>query len=841
MLSTVTKRSGAKEPFDIDKIHKVLEWATDGINNVSISQIEMKCNVQLYEAINASEIHDLLIKSTKELITETAPNYQYVASRLVSYKLRKEIYGEYEPPLLFNIISKNIKLGKYDSEILDHYTKDEIDYAETLIKHKRDEQMPFVGIEQVVDKYLCQTRSNKEIYETPQIMYMMQALTLFSKGYKSYERMAKVKNYYESASTAEISLPSPVMAGVRTPIKQYSSCVKIEVSDDLNSINAGTDAVVSYVSKKAGIGIGFGSCRAEGSFVGDGTVKHTGVIPFAKYIQSALKSCSQGGIRGGAATVHFVLWHLDFEDLVVLKNNKGTEETRVRHMDYCFQINRVMYERLAENKDITLFSPHEVPDLYEAYFEKDVANFRTLYEKYEAKKGIRKKTMPAKDVFSLLAAERKNTSRIYIQNIDLVNSQSMFKDPVKMSNLCSEIAIPTFPLKSIDGGAKEVYVEIKSNKLKEWKKFRSNYKNIFPSNLSDEFTQKIIEKNDFADYDKSDDCTYILDKRDDEDSGSIALCTLGGVNWGLVNNPKDFEKPCYTIVEAIDQLIDHQDYPVLAAEVNTVFRRNLGIGMINLAYFLAKRGLTYSSPESLEVIDEYAQHWSYYLIRASVDLAIEKGPCAFYEKTLYADGIVPMDIRKKTVDELVEHKEYEGLDWDLLRSDLKEYGIRNSSLMALFPAETSALVSGATNGIEPPRSLVSYKESKSGSLPHVVPDIHKLKNKYELLWDQKDPIGYLNIVAILQKYVDQSISTNTSYNPLIMGEEFTLEKLLGDIVHCYRYGIKNLYYNNVFDDGGEKEEEETETTVERQRAEEMIAEALSKYLDEEEDCDSCHV
>jgi len=735
----VTKRDGHKEPFRLSKIHRVLDWACENITGVSISEIELKANVQLYDNMDTTHIHELLIKSAADLISEQTPNYQFVAARLVNYKLRKHVYGQFEPIDVYSHIRKNIELGVYDDDILNHYTEEELQYVtDSVIKHERDDDFTYVGMEQFRGKYLVQNRTTGIIYETPQMLYAMIALTLFSK-YSIKRRMYYVKSFYNAISQFYISLPTPIMAGVRTPTRQFSSCVVLETDDSLDSINAAASSIVSYISKKAGLGINAGKIRAVGSHIGDGSIAHTGVIPFLKYFKAAVKSCSQGGVRGGAATVHFPLWHLEFEDLIVLKNNKGTEETRVRELDYCFQFNKLMYERLLSGGNITFFSPDEVPGLYEAFSE-DQELFKELYEKYERKRNIRKKTLPALEVFSRFITERKETGRIYLQNIDHANTHGSFMEkeaPIRQSNLCQEIDLPSKGLRSFD----------------------------------------------------------------DDEHGEISLCTLAAINWGMINDPKEFKKYCDLSVRALDALLDYQSYPVKAAEKSTFNRRPLGVGIINFAYFLAKRGLKYDEG-ALEIVDEYAEAWSYYLIKASNSLAKEKGAAPKCYETKYGEGILPIDTYKKEVNELVKPKTR--MDWKKLRKDLKEYGIRNSTLMALMPAETSAQISNSTNGIEPPRALVSYKQSKDGVMAQVVPGIHNLKNKYDLLWDQKSPEGYIKIMAVLQKYIDQGISVNTSYNPEHYEDnKIPMSVMLKDLITFYKYGGKQLYYFNTNDMAGD--------------------------------------
>ena len=757
----VTKRDGSIKPFDLDKVHKVLEWAVEDISGVSMSEIELKANIQLYDKIAAYDIHELLIKSAAELISEHTPNYQFVAARLISYKMRKEAYGEYTPPPLTQIIEENIELGVYDNEIVNIYSEDEIVELDAYIKHERDDTFTYAGMEQFRGKYLVQDRRTKKIYETPQILYMMISMTLFGK-YKE-NRLKYVKDYYDAISQFYISLPTPIMAGVRTPTRQFSSCVLIESGDSLDSINATATSIVRYISKKAGIGIGAGSIRANGAKVGDGSVVHTGLIPFLKYFQSAVKSCSQGGVRGGAATVYLPLWHHEFEDLVVLKNNKGTEENRVRHMDYAFQFNKLMYQRLLEGGNITFFDPNDVPGLYESFFV-DQEKFQELYEKYERAHSVRKKSLPALDVFQMFLTERKDTGRIYLMNVDHANDHGSFiaeKAPIRMSNLCCEIDLPTTPLNGPD----------------------------------------------------------------DKD-GEISLCTLSAINWGLINEPHEFEKYCDLSVRALDELLDYQGYPIPAAERGTMNRRPLGIGIINLAYFLAKRGLKYDE-SAYKIVDEYAEAWSYYLIKSSANLAAEKEKLIYNTDTKYSLGILPIDTYKSAIDNLVEYRER--LPWKELRLQLRETGIRNSTLMALMPAETSAQISNSTNGIEPPRALVSYKQSKDGVMAQVVPGYHHLKNKYDLLWDQKSPEGYLAICGILQKYIDQGISVNTSYNPEHYEDnKIPMSVMIQDTVTAYKYGLKQLYYFNTHDGAGEMKEDEHHTYD-------------GTEIIDDEDCDSCKI
>ena len=760
----VTKRNGHKEDLNIDKLHKVVMYAVDGLTGVSASQVEINSQIQFYDGIPSTEIQETIIKSTADLISEETPNYQYVAGRLINYHLRKMVYDSFEPPCLCDIIDENIQAGFYDKEFTVLYTKDEINQLQTFIKHERDEDLTYAAMEQFRGKYLVQNRSTGKIYESPQVAYIMIAATLFSK-YPAKKRMAYVKAYYDAISTFKISLPTPVMAGVRTPQRQFSSCVLIETDDSLDSINATSSAVVKYVSQKAGIGIGAGNIRAIGSPIRSGDATHTGVIPFYKLFQSAVKSCSQGGVRGGAATLYYPIWHLEAEDLLVLKNNKGTEDNRVRHMDYGVQFNKLMYERLITGGNITLFSPKDVPGLYDAFFA-DQDKFKELYEKAERMTSIRKKTIPAIELFSAFVTERKDTGRIYLMNVDHANTHGAFIEelaPIRQSNLCCEINLPTKPL------------------------------------------------------------THINDPE-----GEISLCTLSAVNWGVIKDFNEMAKVCKLAVRGLDELLDYQEYPVLAAELSTMKRRPLGIGIINFAYWMAKHEMTYQEP-NLELIDEWAEAWSYNLIKASNKLAMEKGACSGTNETKYGLGITPNQTYKKDLDELVKHTERQ--NWKELRSNLKEHGIRNSTLMALMPAETSAQISNSTNGIEPPRGYISIKQSKHGILKQVVPGFPYYKNKYDLLWDQKSPQGYLKIMAVLQKYIDQGISVNTSYNPEhYEDEKVPMSVLIQDILMFYKYGGKQLYYNNTYDGQGE---------IDINKDDKL--EDLPMGEIDDEDCESCKI
>ena len=760
----VTKRDGHREDLDLEKMHKVVFYACENITGVSPSEVEIKSHISFYSGITSTEIQETLIKSAADLISEDTPNYQWVAGRLINYHLRKMVYNQFKPLPIKEIVQNNIDLGFYDAEILVKYTDEQWEQFDTIVKHERDEEMTYAAMEQWRGKYLVKNRVTGQIFETPQVAYLLIAATLFAE-YPTETRMKYVKDYYDAISTFAISLPTPVMAGVRTPQRQFSSCVLIETGDSLDSINATTSSIVKYVSQKAGIGIGAGSIRALGSPIRNGDAYHTGVIPFYKMFQAATRSCSQGGVRNGAATLYYPIWHLEIEDMLVLKNNKGTEENRVRHMDYGVQFNKLMYERLITNDNITLFSPNDVPGLYEAFFS-DQERFKEIYETAERNTKIRKKSIRASDLFSAFMEERKNTGRIYLMNVDHANDHSAFipeKAPVKQSNLCCEINLPTKPLQ------------------------------------------------DFND-----------------PEGEIALCTLSAINWGNIKDPKDFEKPCDLAVRGLDALLTYQNYPVTAARNSTEKRRPLGIGIINLAYWMAKNDMTYTDPD-LKIIDEYAEAWSYYLIKASADLAVEQGSCPGTEETKYSQGVTPNMTYKKDVDELVAHKER--MPWKSLRKQLQKTGIRNSTLMALMPAETSAQISNSTNGIEPPRAYVSVKQSKDGVLKQVVPEFRKLKNKYQMLWTQESPEGYLKIMAVLQKYIDQGISVNTSYNPTFYEDEkIPMSTMLQHLIMFYKYGGKQLYYFNTYDGQGEID-------VDKFDVDDKEQELLDDITDE--NCDSC--
>ncbi|WP_279487645.1 class 1a ribonucleoside-diphosphate reductase subunit alpha [Aeromonas veronii] len=730
----VTKRNGHKEPIDLDKIHRVLDWAAEGLDNVSVSQVELKSHIQFYDGIRTADIHETIIKATADLISEQTPDYQYMAARLAIFHLRKKAYGQFEPPHLYQHVARLVDMGKYDKHLLEDYTQAEFEELNTHLDHWRDMDFSYAAVKQLEGKYLVQNRVTGEIYESPQFLYMLVAACLFSK-YPKDTRLDYIKRFYDAVSTFKISLPTPIMSGVRTPTRQFSSCVLIECDDSLDSINATASSIVRYVSQRAGIGINAGRIRGLGSPIRGGEAFHTGCIPFYKYFQTAVKCCSQGGVRGGAATLFYPLWHTEVESLLVLKNNRGVEENRVRHMDYGVQINKLMYQRLIKGGDITLFSPSDAPGLYDAFFA-DQDKFEELYVKYEQDPAIRKKTLKAVDLFSLMMQERAGTGRIYIQNVDHCNTHSPFDPsvaPVRQSNLCLEIALPTKPLNNID-----------------------------------------------------------------DESGEIALCTLSAFNLGAIEKLEDLEEMADLAVRALDALLDYQDYPIAAAKKGSMGRRTLGIGVINYAYYLAKNGARYSDGSGLALTHRTFEAIQYYLLKASVQLAREFGPCPLFGETTYAQGILPIDTYKKELDALCNEPLH--LDWESLREEIKSVGLRNSTLTALMPSETSSQISNATNGIEPPRGLVSVKASKDGILKQVVPEYDRLKDQYELLWKQPSVDGYLQLVGIMQKFVDQAISANTNYDPArFEGNKVPMKQLLKDLLTAYKYGLKTLYYHNTRD------------------------------------------
>ncbi|WP_028358108.1 class 1a ribonucleoside-diphosphate reductase subunit alpha [Brackiella oedipodis] len=730
----VTKRDGRKEPLDLDKIHRVLDWASEGLTNVSTSQVELKSQIQFYSGIKTEDIHETIIKAAADLISEQAPDYQYLAARLAIFHLRKKAYGQFEPPHLYAHVKEMVAHKRYDKHLLEDYSEEEFDQLNEMLVHERDMNFSYAAVKQLEGKYLVQNRVTGAVYESPQFLYILVAACLFAR-YPQSTRLQYVQDFYNAISTFKLSLPTPIMSGVRTPTRQFSSCVLIECDDSLDSINATSSAIVRYVSQRAGIGVNAGRIRAVGSSIRGGEAQHTGCIPFFKHFQTAVKCCSQGGVRGGAATLFYPLWHLEAESLLVLKNNRGVEENRVRHLDYGVQINRLLYQRLLKNQLITLFSPSDVPGLYEAFFA-DQEEFERLYTQYEADESIRKRQVKASELFSLLMQERASTGRIYVHNVDHTNTHSAFDPnvaPVRQSNLCLEITLPTKPLNDIN-----------------------------------------------------------------DPEGEIALCTLSAFNLGALENFDELEKLADLIVRALDALLDYQDYPIIAAERGSMNRRTLGIGVINYAYFLAKNNARYSDGSGINITHRVFEAIQYYLLKASVNLAKEFGPCPWFEQTRYAQGILPIDTYKKDLDVIC--KEPLHYDWEALRQDIKTHGLRNSTLTALMPSETSSQISNATNGIEPPRGLVSVKASKDGILSQVVPDYLHLKDKYELLWDMPSNEGYLQLVGIMQKFVDQAISANTSYDPLrFEGGRVPMKQLLKDLLLAYKYGLKTLYYHNTRD------------------------------------------
>ncbi len=730
----VTKRDRDKEQLDLEKIHKVITWAAEGLDNVSVSEVELKSHIQFYDGIKTTDIHETLIKSAADLISAQAPDYQYLAARLAIFHLRKKAYGQFEPPRLFSHAVKLVEMKKYDQHLLTDYSEAEFDQMESFIDHSRDMNFSYAAVKQLEGKYLVQNRVTGEYYESPQILYMLIGACLFAE-YPKETRLDFIERFYNAVSTFRLSLPTPIMSGVRTPTRQFSSCVLIECGDSLDSINATSSAIVKYVSQRAGIGINAGSIRALGSPIRGGEAFHTGCIPFYKHFQTAVKSCSQGGVRGGAATLFYPIWHLEVENLLVLKNNRGVDDNRVRHLDYGVQFNKLMYQRLIEGGNITLFSPSDVPGLYDAFFANQ-EEFERLYKQYEQDSNIRKTTLKAIELFSLFASERASTGRIYLQNVDHCNTHSPFDPavaPVRQSNLCLEIALPTKPL------------------------------------------------------------THIHDEE-----GEIALCTLAAFNLGALKDLDELEELSELIVRALDSLLDYQDYPVPAAYNSTMGRRPLGVGVINFANYLAKNNVRYSDGSANGLTHRTFEAIQYYLLKASNKLAREKGTCSKFNETTYVKGILPIDTYKRDLDTVCEESLH--LDWESLRNEIKSFGLRNSTLTALMPSETSSQISNATNGIEPPRGFVSVKASKDGILKQVVPDFAELQDRYELLWNIPNNDGYLQLVAIMQKFVDQTISANTNYDPgLFEGGKVPMKLLLKDLLTAYKLGVKTLYYHNTRD------------------------------------------
>lgn len=742
-------------------------WAAEGLNNVSASQVEIKSHIQFYDGIKTEDIHETIIKAAADLISEDAPDYQYMAARLAIFHLRKRAYGKFEPPRLYDHVKKMVAEHRYDEHLMDDYSEEEFDQMDEFLDHWRDMNFSYAAVKQLENKYLVQNRVTGDIYESAQFLYILVAACLFS-DYPKSTRMDYVKRFYDAASEFKISLPTPIMSGVRTPTRQFSSCVLIEAGDSLDSINATASAIVKYVSQRAGIGINAGRIRALGSPIRNGEAFHTGCIPFYKYFQTAVKSCSQGGVRGGAATLFYPLWHLEVESLLVLKNNRGVEENRVRHLDYGVQFNRTMYQRLIKDDYITLFSPSDVPGLYDAFFE-DQDEFERLYQQYEQDESIRKKRIKAIELFGLFMQERASTGRIYVQNVDHCNTHSPFDSkvaPIRQSNLCLEIALPTKPL----------------------------------SHVNDE-------------------------------EGEIALCTLSAFNLGKIESLSEFENLADLAVRALDSLLDYQEYPVPAAYNATMNRRTLGIGVINFAYYLAKHGVKYSDGSANGLVHQTFEAIQYYLMQASMNLAKEKGACPKFNETTYSQGIMPTDTYKKDLDKVCDEPLH--LDWDKLRADIKQHGMRNSTLSALMPSETSSQISNATNGIEPPRGFVSIKSSKDGVTKQVVPDYENLKDKYELLWQIPNNKGYLELVGIMQKFVDQTISANTNYDPnKFDAGKVPMKQLLQDLLTAYKLGVKTLYYHNTRDGAADNQSD----IAARQRADKPQAQSAEVIIEEDDDC-----
>jgi len=759
----VTKRNGNIEKLDLDKMHKMVEVATAGLAGVSASQVEMTSGIQFYDGITTEEIQEILIRSASDLIDLEHPNYQFVAARLLLFSLRKRLFGKmHELPNLTDHITKLAYDNVYDKDIFVKYSLEDILKVETFIDHERDFMFTYAGLRQVVDKYLVQDRSTGEVYETPQFMYIMIALTIF-RDYPKETRLSYVKRYYDAISKHRINIPTPIMAGVRTPLRQFASCVLVDVDDTLDSIFSSDMAIGKYVAQRAGIGINAGRIRGINSKIRGGEVQHTGVVPFLKKFESTVRCCTQNGIRGGSATVHFPIWHIEIEDILVLKNNKGTEDNRVRKLDYSIQLSKIFYERFIVDGEISLFSPHDVPGLYDSF---GTDRFDDLYVGFERDESIPRKTIGAQELFLDLLKERAETGRIYIMNIDHCNSHSSFKDKVNMSNLCQEIILPTYPLQHID-----------------------------------------------------------------DTTGEIALCILSAINVGKIKSDEELEDLCDLSVRGLEELIDYQDYPVRAAEVTTKARRSLGVGFIGLAHYLAKLGYDYNSQEAWDAVHGLSESFQYYLLKASNRIAHEKGHCEYFGRTKYSDGILPIDTYKKEVDEISSQELVH--DWEGLRASISKYGLRHSTLSAQMPSESSSVVSNATNGIEPPRDYLSIKKSKKGPLKQIVPSYQSLKNNYTLLWEMSDNTGYINVVSVMQKFFDQAISGNWSYNPEnYPNNEVPVSVMVQDFLNCYRYGWKTAYYQNTYDI-------KTDEVVEEKPNLQSLLQELSSV--EEEDCESCKI
>ena len=758
----VKKRNGSIEPMNLEKMHVMVERACKDLAGVSASQVEMQSGIQFYNGITTDEIQEILIKSASDLISLEQPNYQYVAARLLLFSLRKSLYGKiYEIPHLKYHIDRCIENGVYDPAVNDKFTVEEMNEIEKFLHHDRDYLFTYAGLRQVADKYLVQDRSSGQVYETPQFMYMLIAMTMFAE-YDRGTRLNYIKRYYDAISKHKINIPTPIMGGVRTPIRQFASCVLVDIDDTLDSIFTSDMAVGRYVAQRAGIGINAGRIRGINSKIRGGEVQHTGVVPFLKKFEATVRCCTQNGIRGGSATVHFPIWHQEIEDILVLKNNKGTEDNRVRKLDYSIQISKLFYERFITGGDISLFSPHDVPNLYDVFGTEE---FDGLYESYEADSTIPRKTIAAQELFGQLIKERAETGRIYIMNIDHCNSHSSFLDKVEMSNLCQEITLPTKPLQHID-----------------------------------------------------------------DPDGEIALCILSAINVGKVRSDHELEELCDLTVRALDELIDYQQYPVIAAENGTKNRRSLGVGYIGLAHYLAKLGFKYDSQEAWDAVHSLSESFQYFLLKASNNLAKEKGKCGYFNRTKYSTGTLPIDTYKKDVDEITKVS-YQH-DWNSLRNDIAKHGLRHSTLSAQMPSESSSVVSNATNGIEPPRGFLSVKKSKKGPLKQVVPQYSSLKNNYTLLWDMPSNDGYIKVVSVMQKFFDQGISGNWSYNPTNYEDnQIPMEVMAQDLLSTYKYGWKTSYYQNTFDN---KSDEVEETPP-------PVKDLISQIENEDEACDSCAI
>jgi ribonucleoside-diphosphate reductase alpha chain len=763
----VLKRNGEKEQLNLDKIHNILEKACEGITGVSVSDIAMKAHLSVYDGISSKDIHAALIKSAADLISETSVNYQYVAGNLMNYEIRKQAWGGMNPPRLYDHVKKMVEGNYYHAHLLEDYSESDWDRIETIVDHDRDFHMSYIGITEYMTKYAMRDRSLKEVtpLETPQITYILAAAisALDTKSVKD------IKSQYNTFSSWDLSLPTPIMAGLRSPTKQFSSCTLISSDDNLDSIIAAAGSIVKYASKKAGIGIDASRIRAEGAPVGkEKAVKHTGVVPFYRMFESALKSCSQGGVRGASATLTASLWHSEILDILVLKNNKGTPDTRVRKLDYSIQINNYLYNRFIKKQNITLFSPSDVPGLYDAMFS-DKAKFIELYEKYENDPKIRKKSIPAIELFTTLTTERKETGRIYVFNVDNVNSHSNFNVPITTSNLCQEITLPTKPLKSLD-----------------------------------------------------------------DPEGEIALCTLAAINLGNVKSLDDLEVTCRNAVRMLDNLLDYQDYMVPAAKTSTMKYRPLGIGITNLAYYLAKNGVSYSSDDGYKLMHDTMEAIEFYCIKASIELAKERGPCLGFDETKWSQGIMPIDHYNKNVDKIVPN--VLNLDWKWLREELAKHGIRNATLTAMMPAESSSKIMNSTNGVEPVRSLITVKPNKHNVSKQVVPEYMRLKNKYDMLWDMRDMDGIIKMMAVIQKFTCQSISTNLSYNPEhFEGAEIPMSVLMGDILKANMYGLKTLYYHNTRDG------REDEVVVDDKKVDKVEIAPEPAFEVESSECESCSI